>query len=186
MNQKKFSPQKYHRRSIRYPRYDYTNPGAYFITICTNQRYCLFGDIVDRKMYENIYGATVRATWQRLPSYFKNLTLDVFVVMPNHIHGILCLEEPLERMQIDDYPSYFDQKKGTYSGSIPAIIQNFKSISTRKINQLRGSKLPLVWQRNFYDHINRNDQSLNRIRQYILENPYRWEEDEENPNFLPF
>ena len=137
-------------------------------------------------MHENIYGATVRAIWQRLPNYFNNLTLDVFVVMPNHIHGILCLEESSDGMQIDDSPSSYPQRKGTQSGSIPAIIQNFKSISTRKINQIRGSEFPQVWQRNFYEHINRNDQSLHRIRKYILENPYRWEEDEENPDFLPF
>jgi putative transposase len=89
-----YDPQKHHRRTIRLQGYDYSAPGAYFITICTHQRECLFGEIVDGEMRSNELGQMVNACWQRLPFHFPNLTLDAFVVMPNHVHGILILTNP--------------------------------------------------------------------------------------------
>ncbi|MBW4521018.1 MAG: hypothetical protein KME16_15105 [Scytolyngbya sp. HA4215-MV1] len=98
----KYDPDKHHRRSIRLQEYNYTAPGAYFITLCTRQRQCLFGAIVNGEMQLNALGQMVNAYWQRLPSHFPHLTLDAFVVMPNHIHGILVLTNPGRGAALDE------------------------------------------------------------------------------------
>ncbi|NER38581.1 MAG: hypothetical protein F6J93_32285 [Oscillatoria sp. SIO1A7] len=183
MKKHRFDPNKHHRRSTRCPEYDYTSPGAYFITICADKRQFIFGEIVDGILYANACGQTVIEVWNRLPLYFRHISLDVFVVMPNHVHGILWINE---RLDSKPPPPWQENRRpnGTAPGSVSAIIQNFKSVSTRRVNRLRGTK-GRIWQRNFYDRINRNQESLHSIRQYIINNPLSWEDDLENPDRVP-
>ncbi len=172
----KFDPDKHHRRSIRLKDYDYTQSGAYFVTICTHQRQCLFGNIIGNDMQLNRLGECIQACWQKLPHQFLHLELDAFIIMPNHIHGILILNDrAAELVQIP-------QSHGTKPGSIAAIVQNFKSVSSRRVNRLRQCSDSSVWQRNYYEHIIRDDNSLNAIRRYIHHNPQQWAEDAENPD----
>ncbi|NEP43522.1 MAG: glucose-6-phosphate 1-dehydrogenase [Okeania sp. SIO2H7] len=179
MERHKYNPDKHHRRSIRLPKHDYTTPGAYYVTVGANKRQFIFGDIIDGIMHPNFVGKTVKAVWYRLPQHFKNVTLDAFVIMPNHLHGIIILN--------DNNWQRSPQKKsptlnGTKPGSLSAIVQNFKSLSSRQVNGILKSS-GTIWQSNFYEHIPRNEGSLNRIRQYILDNPKNWENDKENPTY---
>jgi len=184
---------KHHRRSIRLKGYDYTSAGMYFITICTYQRECLFGEIVDGEMQLNELGKVTQNYWQRLPLYFT-VELDAFIVMPNHLHGILLLcdkwgrgealgqELPPDSTILVPNASPL-QANGTKPGSIGAMIQNFKSVSTQKINRLfyrRNHRQ--VWQRNYYEHIIRNEKSLHHVRQYIHHNPISWQQDQLHPD----
>lgn len=191
-----YNPDKHHRRSIRLKGYDYTTAGAYFITLCTHQRECLFGAIEDGEMQLSLFGEVVRSSWLRLPQHFRSVELDEFVVMPNHVHGIVWLDDtsgrgeafaPERTAEAEDInenasPLHGHRFNGTRSGSIGAIVQNFKSISTRRINQIRKSAGIPVWQRNYYEHIIRNDRALQHIREYIQNNPLSWQEDQLHPN----
>lgn len=128
---------------------------------------------------------TVAAIWDSLPSHFPFIDLDAFVLMPNHIHGIIIIEEReiyTSETHIQT-PSDSSMPNGTLSGSLSAIIQNFKSIATRRVNRLTRNK-GTIWQRGFHEHIIRvieSERHYENIRRYILENPLRWQEDEENP-----
>ncbi|MDJ0539834.1 MAG: glucose-6-phosphate 1-dehydrogenase, partial [Microcystis sp. M53603_WE2] len=136
-----------------------------------------FGEIVEGNMEQNLLGDTIEAVWYRLPLNFKFIELDAFIVMPNHIHGIIVIQNyDLEKTEYDSQYTH-----GTMPESLGAIVQNFKSISSRKINRLCGDHMK-VWQRNYYEHIIRNEDSYQKIRQYILDNPRNWEQDENNLN----
>jgi REP element-mobilizing transposase RayT len=171
-----FNPQKHHRRSIRLQNYDYTQSGAYFITINTRQREKLFGEIVNEEMMLSECGRVVEEEWLRTAQVRKNVELDVYVVMPNHFHAIIVLSNDTvgasRRLALT---------KGLQAGSLGAIMAQFKSIVTKRINALRSTPSAPVWQRNYYEHIIRNDDVLKRIRDYIVANPSRWKEDENNP-----
>jgi REP element-mobilizing transposase RayT len=140
--------------------YDYAQAGAYFVTICTAGRRCVLGSIVGTAFQASPPGTLVTAEWQDVPRRFPGVALDAFVVMPNHLHGIVVLEP----------------------GAMPplgAIIRAFKAVTTRR---LRTSGVPdFTWQANYYEHIIRNELDLDRVRQYITENPARWADDTENP-----
>lgn len=158
------------RRSIRLRGFDYTRQGAYFVTICAHHRACLFGEIVDDEMRCNTNGRLVHDIWTGLSEHYRHIELDAFVVMPNHFHGIVFLT-------------------GSDSRPVPAttqplteVIRGFKTFSARRINQSRSTPGKAVWQRSYYDHVIRNEAGLDRIRQYIVENPARWAEDPENPS----
>lgn len=188
-----FNPEKHHRRSIRLPNYDYTQAGAYFVTIVTYQRELLFDDPVLRRIVETF--------WQRIPMHVPQVQQDTSVVMANHLHGIMWMldddrnrrgEASAQRSRsigsaatsgiLVDGKSLADASPlQLQPGSLGAIIGNFKSITTRRINQVRKTPGQSVWQRNYYEHIIRNDQDLNDIRQYILDNSANWLEDIENP-----
>ncbi len=165
---------------MRLKGHDYSQAGAYFVTLCTQSRECLFGEIVDMEMRLNELGRIVSECWDDMPKHFPNVELDEFVMMPNHMHGIILITVDVgaKHLQIAANASPLH---GTQSGSLGAIIQNFKSVSTRKINQLREPRGVTIWQRNYFEHIIRNDKELNSIRDYIAANPARWEEDKENP-----
>jgi REP element-mobilizing transposase RayT len=188
----KYNPDKHHRRSIRLPKYDYSSSGAYFITICTHQRECLFGEIVDGEMQLNPLGQLVHVCWQRLPFHFPNLQLDAFVVMPNHVHGILVLADSRKgeasgRGRVAQYENHCPdasplQPRGTIPGSVGSIVQNFKSVSAQRINRHCQPNTIKIWQRNYYEHIVRNEESLQYIRQYIQNNPLSWQDDQLHPN----
>ena len=171
----RFDPERRHRRSIRLKGYDYSQPGAYFITICTQDRACLFGDVMGGEMRLNEYGHIVWRCLEEIPLHFPHAELDAFVVMPNHVHGIVILTVQ------NGVFGKMEQFGKPVPGSIPTIVRSFKSATTRHINALRGTPGAPVWQRNYYEHIIRNEESLNRIREYIVTNPMRWALDRENP-----
>lgn len=192
-----YNPQKHHRRSIRLQGYDYTQPGAYFVTICIREQECLLGNVENRTMVLSECGRLVERCWRALPRHFP-IELDEFVVMPNHVHGIIIIgkgEAFVGESQTQDKRRTKSKRvmnpkeecfaptlpHGTQSGSLGAIIQNFKSVSARKINRVRAISGVSVWQRNYYERIVRNEDELNRIRCYIMDNPTHWETDENNP-----
>jgi REP element-mobilizing transposase RayT len=186
------------------PGYDYAQAGAYFVTICAYQRMCLFGEVVNDHIQLNDTGRFVEQCWKILPRDFPHVELDVFVVMPNHLHGIILLVgghtagrgEAFARMHrqqphiIPANASPLRSAHGTQPGSLAAIVQNFKSVSTRKINRTRATPGTPVWQRNYYEHVIRDESTLRLIREYIVNNPLQWALDRENPlagakSFLP-
>jgi len=176
----KFDPNKHHRRSIRLPHYDYTMSGAYFVTLCCYRRECWLGEIREEVMYPNAIAQMVTTVWEQLPNYFPFVTLDAFVVMPNHIRGIIFIDS--DRAETSEPTT--DRRRKIRSRSLGAIVGNFKSVSTRKVNRmLKRSGVPL-WQRNYYETIIRDDRHLNNVRQYIIDNPRKWAEDEENPDSI--
>ena len=196
MNERpKYNPQIHHRRSIRLKGYDYTQAGAYFITLCTHQRQALFGEVVGGEMRLSPLGQVAAAGWLRLAQFFPRSLVKDWVVMPNHVHAIVILVEPEDgssgagkgeasalgssgiptRSLADASPQ---RPNGTQSGSINAILQNYKSIVARKINAQRGTPGAPVWQRNYYEHIIRDETSYLRIAEYIRNNPARWELDQ--------
>jgi putative transposase len=161
----KYDPDSNHRRSIRLNGYDYSASGAYFITICTHEREYLFGDIVDETMVLNEFGDVARSHWQQLAQYHPNLIMDESIVMPNHLHGIIILDSSIANTK-----------------SISEIIRGFKTFAAKAINKERGLRGVLVWQRNYYDRIIRNELELDRVRQYIINNPRNWDADKNNQN----
>ena len=175
--------EKHNRRSIRLNGYDYTQFGYYFITICTHQKSCLFGAIANNKLNLNKFGQIAFTCWQAIPEHFPKIELDSFVIMPNHVHGILIITYNSGRGLA--MPNPYEGKFGKpVAGSIPTIIGSFKSAVTKQINILRNSKGMSVWQRNYYEHIVRDEASLNRIRQYIINNPFDWKNDKLYSNYF--
>jgi len=179
-----------HRRSIRLKGYDYTQAGAYLVTICTHNRQPLFGEIRNGIMLLNSYGRIACPQWLQLVYRFSNLELGEWVIMPNHVHGILIITGRGEASQkrnngqvntlITDASPL--RPNGTESGSIGAIIQNFKSVTSRKINSQLGKSKEPIWQRSYYEHIIRNENEMQSIADYIVTNPLNWEQDAEYYN----
>jgi REP element-mobilizing transposase RayT len=151
----KYDRQEHHRRSIRLKGYDYSQAGAYFVTVCTQGRACLFGQIVNGRMWMNNAGKIVRDEWLRTAAIRPNVELHAFVVMPNHFHGIIVLH-PDGRGTLQRAPTLEQFGKPT-SNTIPTIVRLFKSASTRRINEMRNTPGTPVWQRNYYEHVIRND-----------------------------
>ncbi len=173
------------RRSIRAEGYDYTQEGAYFITICTTNRKCLLGEVVNGEVQLNEIGKVVEKAWLQTPEVRPNLELDAFVVMPNHFHAILFITgTPDQRATRRVALTGAERPVGLISGSLGAIVGQFKSIATKMVKQLRKAIDSPVWQRNYYEHVIRNEESLSRIREYIQTNPQRWDHDRENPRAL--
>ena len=187
------------RRSLRLQGYDYSRPGAYFITICTKNGECLFGEIVADKMVMNDAGKMVQRIWNDLTLRFMNVELDELIIMPNHIHGIIILHgrgEPCVRpdathtiVLVDHKPGdHKDRPYGTLPDTVGRIIQAFKSETTHAyIHGIKNNGWPRfsgkLWQPNYYDHIIRNEKQFNKIRDYIINNPKKWQLDRENPIF---
>jgi len=176
-----YDPQRHHRHSIRLQGYDYTQSGAYFVTICTHGRALLFGNVVGGEMRLNDAGRMVRDEWFKTAQLRPYVVLyeDEFVVMPNHIHGIVWIDNVGARRRRAPTMEQFGKP---VPGSIPTIVRSFKSAVTRRINQWRGTPGARVWQRNYYEHIIRTERALNAIRRYIIENPLRWHLDRYNPH----
>lgn len=177
-----YNPKKHHRRSIRLPGYDYTQPGAYYITICTYKRQCWFGDVVNGRVHYNHLGSIAYSFWQALPRRFSQIELDAFVVMLNHLHGILIICDRANQIQLDNIPKQ-EQFGKPIAGSIPTIIRSFKAAVTKRINLMRSTPEPRVWQSNYYESIIRIETGLNKVRQYIINNPLQWEIDKDNPKY---
>ena len=173
----KYNPEIRHRRSIRLRGYDYSQAGAYFVTICTWNRECLFVDVVGRDLLLNEFGRAAEMGWLTTSLIRPNIELDEYIVMPNHLHGIVVINDYRGVLQ------YAPIQKGLKSPSqtLGAIIRGFKSSVTKTINEMRDTAAIPVWQHNYYEHIIRNEDELNRIREYIINNPLQWSEDENNP-----
>jgi putative transposase len=181
-------PSPHHRHSLRLPSYDYTQPGAYFVTLCTHQRVCSLGAVADGQMQLNHWGRAVAECWAAIPAHFAHAALDEWVVMPNHVHGILVITDVAvvagdavgaRHCRAPTQPEQFGQP---VPGSIPTILRSFKSAVTKRINALRGVNAPPVWQRNYYEHVIRNEKEQHAIREYIRLNPMQWALDRDNPD----
>lgn len=176
----RFDPQKHHRRSIRLKGYDYSQAGVYFVTFVAWQREILFGEIVNGEMILNDFGQIVSEKWQWLETQYPYIELGAWVVMPNHFHGILVIRDdggggsPFG----DDARSAPTPIKRKPLGG---LIGAFKTVSTKHINLLRNTQGQVVWQRNYYEHIIRNEREMDRISRYIESNPSQWTDDDENP-----
>ena len=166
------------RKSIRLRGYDYTRAGAYFVTICTKGRACLFGEVVNDEVHLSAAGAIVQDEWLWTPVVCPYMHLDAFVIMPNHFHGTIVLDPgqgtachapTMERFGVP------------VDRSLPTIIRAFKSASTREINRMTRILGVSVWQRRFCEPVIRDDRDLERIRAYIVNNPSQWPSDVEHP-----
>jgi putative transposase len=200
-----YDPKQHHRRSIRWFGYDYGQSGAYFVTLCVQGHLCLFGEIVSDSMRMNDAGRMVQATWDELPSHYPGVETDAFVVMPNHIHGIIRLcgrsvgagpcacpdSEANVRTGGKGQPRGAAPTQGdgvciTGPMSLGEVILRFKTLTTKRYaDAVKQQGWPAfrgrLWQRNYYEHVIRSEESLNRIRRYIADNPASWAFDEENP-----
>lgn len=158
------------RKSIRLPGYDYSQSGWYFITICSYKHECIFGEIVDGEMKLNEWGSIIHDIWKSLPNHHP-VELDAFQIMPNHVHFILLISS-VGRGIARNAPTFGD----VTAGSLSCIIRSFKSECSKQIHFLFPNIH--IWQRNYFEHIIRDDGDLNRIREYIIDNPMNWEIDE--------
>lgn len=178
----------HHRRTIRLPGYDYASQGAYFVTICTDDRAHLFGVIEDDEMHCNVLGEIAADCWREIPVHFPHAAIDAFVVMPNYVHGIVIINDnhPVGARHVVGVRHASplqspETPRGTPRGSLGAIVGSYKSAVSRQINTLRGTPGVPVWQRNYYEHIVRDDDDYMRIVAYISDNPRRWADDREHP-----
>jgi len=189
----KYDPEIHHRRTIRLRGYDYSSEGAYFVTICTQERERLLGEIDEDRLILSDVGRVVDFWWRELPQHFEKIRLDVFTVMPNHIHGIIwlvgadrCVRPKGSRRYRADTSVCPYRAKPLSVVSLAKVVQWFKTMSANEyIRGMRENKWPIVtgrlWQRNYYEHIVRDEKELYRIRQYVIENPANWAKDEDNP-----
>jgi len=162
----KYDPERHNRRSIRLKNYDYTSAGAYFVTICVKNRECLLGNIADGTVQLNSYGEIVNTVWHGLPNYYPHIELDAWVVMPNHVHGIILLTNrstvatvgaglkpaPTGVIADDQHPANGDKNHANSNQKrhgLPEIVRAFKTFSSRHINEMRQSPGTPVWQRNY-------------------------------------
>ena len=189
-----FDPAIHHRRSIRVKGYDYGQPGLYFITICTQGRVCLLGQIRNGQVLLNEDGEMVQKTWLELRTHLASIETDEMVVMPNHLHGIIVLLRPIagDRRALELGPPQTIGKEGRAQRPAPTIslgdvVHRFKSLTTARYrNGVVPRQWPAfpgrLWQRNYYEHIIRDGHELDSVRRYIHDNPVRWEFDRENPD----
>jgi REP-associated tyrosine transposase len=192
----KYDPHLHHRKSIRLKGFDYSLPGAYFVTVVTKDQENLFGEISNGTLKANRYAEITQKAWKELPRQYANVSLDSFLIMPNHIDGIIVINdtalgrggsfvgkenidiENSENIPIKEYPLETRPYSMIRHG-LSEIIRAFKSFSSRKINNIRGTSGRPVWQRNYYERIIRNQRELDAIHAYIADNPRRWLEDQE-------
>jgi putative transposase len=199
----KFDPQKHHRRSIRLKNYDYSQEGAYYVTMVAWHREFLFGEIVNKEMRLSPYGEIVQKWWEEIPVHFSNVETGAFVIMPNHVHGIIFIIDECRGtasysqgipVPEDDGENIISQNKETVDviqgGETPPlrtptlgqIIAYFKYQTTKEMNRIDNTgTVTKFWQRNYYEHIIRDEKDLQNKTDYIEANPLLWDEDDENP-----
>jgi putative transposase len=167
------------RRSVRLPEFDYSQPAAYFLTICSREKRHVFGEIVGGEVKLSAAGRIVDECWREIPAHFPNVELPIHVVMPNHVHGIVVIrlgavhkfdQQPVETQRLGAHPP----------GSIPVIVRSFKAISARQIRELIPAREIAVWQRGYYERVIRGEKEFRDTCKYIRLNPARWGSDEEN------
>lgn len=182
----RFDPKKHHRKSTRLPGYDYSQAGAYYVTIVTHQRNCLFGEVVNGEMVLNDFGKIADECWRAIPDHFPVVELGAYMVMPNHVHGIIVITDngrgaamlrPYDQPDINDNPHKINVKPG----SLGAIVRSYKSAVSYRIHKEHNATG--IWQRNYYEHIIRDDKDLQNKTDYIQANPMLWDEDENNPQY---
>lgn len=166
-----FNPDIHHRRSIRLKHYDYSQAGTYFVTICTHNKECLFGDVRNGEMLLNECGQFAWKGWEWLANQYEYTDIDEFVIMPNHLHGILIINDCAG-----------GSLTARTSKPLGSLIGAYKTVSSKQINLIRNTPGISVWQRNYYEHIIRSEQEMNKIREYIINNPLNWESDENYEN----
>lgn len=190
----KFDPEKHHRQSIRLRNYNYSQPGYYFLTICTYKKQCWFGEIKNDQMHLNQIGKIVAEEWLNTPKIRPNFQLDEWVIMPNHLHGIVIINENLNLLgdrNVSEQKTFGEGNRDILGArnaplrqepnSISSFVAGFKSAVTKRINLLRDNRDIPIWQRNYYESIIRDEQSLIAIREYIVNNPCQWQKDSDNP-----
>ena len=180
----KYNPNKHHRRSIRLKGYDYTSDGAYFVTICVDKGQCVLGDIKDGVVQLTRFGEITWESWLWLETEYPYVQLDESIVMPNHLHGIIIIGKGLgtggSRSTGGSRTAPTVKRK-----PLGRLIGAFKTVSTKEINNIRGVDGVRFWQRNYHEHIIRNERALNVIRAYIRNNPLNWELDKLHPEAPP-
>ncbi len=169
------------RRSIRLGGYDYAQVGGYFVTLCTHRRRSLFGEIVHAEMKLNSIGKIAEAEWLRSAELRAEIVLDEFVVMPNHLHGIVLIREKPEVAAAGATGRSPLRPTGPVRRSLGALVAGFKAAMTRMLRDGEVIGCSPLWQRGYYEHVIRDERDLDRIRQYIADNPRRWAEDSDNP-----
>lgn len=194
----KYDPKIHHRRSIRLRDYDYSRPGAYYVTICAFNKNCFFGQVVEHQMHENECGHIVREQWLESAKIRKEIELDTFIVMPNHMHGILWVLGPrgehalmksgfVERL--DRMPKALPRPNGVIPAMRPRSLASwaagFKSAITSRVRKVWDKPRAEVWQEDYFERVVRDEEELNRIRDYIMTNPLRWGSDRYNPARVP-
>jgi REP element-mobilizing transposase RayT len=168
------------RQSIRLKGFDYSCDGAYFLTICVQNRECLFGEIQKENMILNDYGKIVREIWEDLPTTIVDIDLDEYIIMPNHFHAIIIIDKSVKSTGF--YESLnISHEKDRRKMILPKVVGKFKMLTAKAINQMRGTE-GKFWQRNYYEIIIRSEEDLHRIREYIINNPMEWDRDENNPS----
>ena len=185
----KFDRDKHHRRSIRLPGCDYSHPGEYFVTLCTLGRECLFGDPIRGAVRLNEWGRVAREEWLRSAGVRPGVVLDAFVIMPNHMHGIIILTAESQSVG----PRVGTHALGAHScaplqnqnpslrrprRSLASFVACYKASVTRRVNELRGTPGARLWQRNYYERVIRDDDEMGRALGYIADNPARWAADD--------
>jgi len=197
----KFDPQKHHRRSIRLPGYDYSSAGAYYVTVVTQGRECLFGEIIDGEIYLTEYGEIVQKWWDEIPIHFPNVELGAFVVMPNHVHGIIFIttqrrgevisprynpNNNIQNAKINSIDNLGGETPPLRKPTLGQIVAYFKYQSTKEMNRIETDKaITKFWQRNYYEHVIRNEKDLQNKTDYIETNLSLWDEDDNNPHNNP-
>lgn len=198
---------KYRVESTRLLNYDYSSDGAYFVTVCTKNKQHFFGEIINGKLSNIKQTQIVQKCWFDLPNHYANCVLDKFVIMPNHVHGVVFIDNGIKGVKCDDVDNRFGGIKtsGVETGfkpvstdinqctkqnqinnqhtkhySLSEIIRGFKTFSARRINEMQNTSGQPFWQSRFYEHVIRDDRALNRIRQYIIDNPINWQDDRNN------
>ena len=175
------------RRSVRIQGHDYSESGEYFVTICTFQMRCLFGGIKNGQIRLNPFGQVVEEEWLKTSCLRSDVKLDEFVIMPNHVHGIVKFRDfqaeqklacdPFKRTAVRPYAEHVSSPLRCPPGSLGSIVKGFKSACQRRINLLGQTPEKPVWQCNYHEHIIRGDEDLNDVREYILANRLRWEQE---------
>ena len=183
--------EKYHRRSIRLKGYDYSQPGYYFKTVCTRERECLLGEVGDSKVFLNELGFLLEKTWRELPDRFPSILIDQFVLMPNHLHGIIRIKEQTQNEDVVKSGGLMNQTPTAKLCSDEWIMMKNPGLTLGKIVRYYKARSALMvrnnmnisfyWQHNYYEYIIRDEYELSRIRKYIDLNPVNWSLDEDNP-----
>lgn len=175
----KYVPKNQNRRTNRLKKYDYSQQGAYFLTICTYNRKCLFGKIINDVMILNQFGIIAQREWIKSSQIRAEIELDECIIMPNHLHGIVLIQNRDSQAEHTRHDQGEQRlaPTGLKQKSIGSLIAGFKSAVTKQINAIRKMPGEPVWQRNYYDHIIRNETSFEKIREYVVHNPQTWEED---------
>jgi REP element-mobilizing transposase RayT len=201
-----YDPDKHHRRSIRLPQYDYAQPGVYFVTICTHERECVLGEVIDGVMRLNDWGIVADRFWDEVAAHFHGAAIDAHIIMPNHAHAnIVIVRTPTRRGEVSSpVSSTHDPTRSevpspsspispaTQGGETPPlrptlgqIVAYYKYQTTKTINLMRGMPGAKFWQRNYWEHVIRNEAEMNRIQEYIENNPTRWSNDQLHPTAQP-